>query len=226
MKIRFKYFPTFRIYVFKKLLSTNFVWRVSGFTYPTAVIATNGYYVDKQKLIQIGREENESLLQYFDRSDTILEFGSGIGKNLIALSNYITFGYGIDINPYYCEMARKLAKRFGIKNLQFYQYDGSNFPKLPKFDVVYENGVFERIPKNLVAKYVAALRENFLADRGKMILYFLRENAKQTGFTKRLGDSAYFFWTKDEIINMTTNLGLKEIDLQTWPMAYVYILEN
>ena len=36
VKIRFKYFPTFKIYVVKKkLLSTNFVWRVSGFIYPT-----------------------------------------------------------------------------------------------------------------------------------------------------------------------------------------------
>lgn len=212
--------------MFKKLLSSNFTWRISGLTYPTAVIATNGYYVDKQKLIQIGREENNTLLQYFDKSDTMLEFGSGIGKNLIALSNYINFGYGIDINPHYCRIARKLTKRFGINNLQFYQYDGSNFPSLPKFDIVYENGVFERISKNLVAKYVGALKENFLADRGKMILYFLREDAKRIGFTKRLGDSAYFFWTKDEIVNMTTNLGLKEIDSQTWPMAYVYILEN
>lgn len=65
------------------------------------MIATNGYYVDKQKHIEIGIEENKTLLQYFDKSDTILEFGSGIGKNLIALSNYINFGCGIDINPYY-----------------------------------------------------------------------------------------------------------------------------
>jgi SAM-dependent methyltransferase len=199
---------------------------MSGLTYPTAVIATNGYYVDRERLIQIGREENNTLLQYLNKSDTILEFGSGIGKNLIALSDFINVGYGIDIKPHYCRIARKLAERFGIKNLLFYHNDGSSFSNLPKFDIVYENGVFERIPKNLVAKYVGALKENFLADRGEMILYFLRENAKRIGFTDRLGGSAYYYWTKDEIINMITGLGLKEIDLQTWPMAYVYILEN
>lgn len=212
--------------MFQKLLSTKLIWRISGLTYPTAVIATNGYYVDKQTLIQIGKEENKTLLQYFDKSDTVLEFGSGIGKNLIAISNYINSGHGIDINPYYCRLARKLTKKFAIKNLLFHSYDGYNFPNLTKFDIIYENGVFERIPKNLVAKYVCSLREKFLADKGKMILYFLRENAKLIGFTKRLGDSAYFFWTKEEIVNMTAKLGLKEIDLQIWPMAYVYILEN
>lgn len=170
----------------KKLRSTNILWRMSGLTYPTAVIATNGYYVDREKLIQIGKEENKTLLQYLNKSDTILEFGSGIGKNLIALSDFINVGCGININPYYCRIARKLAARFGVKNLLFYHYDGSSFSDLPKFDIVYENGVFERIPKNLVAKYVRALKENFLADRGKMILYFLRENAKRIGFTDRL----------------------------------------
>lgn len=77
-----------------------------------------------------------------------------------------------------------------------------------------------------MASYIRTLKENFLADHGKMILYFLRENANKIGFTQRLGDSAYFFWTKEEIVNMATNLGLKEIELQTWPMAYVYIFGN
>ncbi|MCL6090757.1 MAG: class I SAM-dependent methyltransferase [Candidatus Thermoplasmatota archaeon] len=192
----------------------------------TAVIATNGYYVNKGQLIRIGKEENNTLLKYLDKSRNLLEFGSGIGKNLIAISDHIKFGYGIDINPYYCRIAKILTKRFGIQNLLFFRYDGKSFPSLPKFDIIYENGVFERLPKEAVTHYVETLRKDFLSVGGMMILYFLNENAKHIGFTKRLGDSAYVFWTKEEITDLTTRLGLKQIDVHEWPMAYVYVLSD
>lgn len=197
-----------------------------GFTYPTAVIATNGYYVKKSDLMSLGRRENISLLKYLYKEKSLLEFGSGIGKNLFAISQYIRIGYGIDINPFYCHMARKLAHRYGIDNVRFLHYDGETLPDFPKFDIIYENGVSERLPKHTVRHYLNLLRNKLLLPDGLMILYFLSRNAISIGFTRRLGDNVNVFWDKGKIEEIAMELHLDLLEVQEWPMAYVYILSS
>lgn len=210
----------------KKILRTNIVWRLTGLTYPSAVVATNGYYLSKRELIEVGKEENRTLIKFLDKEKTLLEFGSGIGKNLFAIADKIKVGYGLDVNSLYCKLASRLAGRYNIHNVNFIHYDGKVFPKLPQFNIIYENGVFERIPKNLVKSYVTILKNIFLQDQGIMILYFLSENSKNTDFTKRLGDDAYVFWNKLEIEKLVNDLELMVVEIQEWPMAYVYALKN
>lgn len=210
----------------KRILRSNIVWRLTGLTYSTAVIATNGYYVKRDELIALGRHENLSLLKYLSKEKSLLEFGSGIGKNLFAISPYIRIGYGIDINPFYCHIARRLAQRYEINNVKYLRYDGETFPELPRFDIIYENGVFERLQKDRVRRYLILLRNKLLLPEGLMILYFLSGNARNIEFTGRLGDEAYVFWEKREIDEIVRELGLNTIEVQEWPMAYVYILSS
>ena len=210
----------------KRMLSSNIAWRPTGLTYTTAVIATNGYYVKRDDLISLGRNENLSLLKYLSKEKLLLEFGSGIGKNLFAISSYIKTGYGIDINPFYCRIAMRLAQRYEINNVKFLHYDGETFPELPKFDIIYENGVFERLPKDRVRRYLNLLRNKLLLPEGLMILYFLSGNARNIGFTKRLGDESYVFWEKREIEEIVNKLHPDTIEVQEWPMAYVCILSS
>ena len=54
----------------------------------------------------------------------------------------------------------KLAKMIGANNISFIAYDRKNFPILPRFDIIFEVAVFERLPQQEVKKYLEALSKN------------------------------------------------------------------
>jgi len=183
----------------KRLLRSNFVWRLTGLIYPTAVIATHGSYVSKDDYLKAGKNEMAIFYQYFNSESIVLEFGCGLGKNLFGIADKIKLGYGIDVNPFYIRIANRLKKYYDIKNLEFICYDGTHFPQLPKVDIILEKGVFERLPKTSVKNYIKNLKNNYLAENDIAILYFLMDRAKYSEFTKRLGNEAYVFWNESEI---------------------------
>ncbi len=98
----------------KEILATRFVWRLTGIMYVTAVIVTNGEYIPKNRLIEIGKEEMNFLDKYFNNSSDVLEFGCGIGKNLLGIAQQIRTGTGLDVNGGYIRIAKYLARRFTI----------------------------------------------------------------------------------------------------------------
>lgn len=193
----------------KKILASKIAWQLTGLTYTTAVIATHGKYISKKIYTSIGKDEIKNFLPYLSGNKTVLEFGCGLGKNLFCISNAITTGYGIDINPLYISLAKKLAKKYNFNNLYFLQYNGIEFPDIPKIDVIFEKGVFERLNKTMVATYIKRLSE-YLNKKGIIILYFLMERVRGTEFTKKLGDSAYVFWKHDEIESLLGNNGIDQ----------------
>ena len=196
----------------KKILQSKIIWRLTGLTYATAIIATNGRYVTKDKYIDIAKDEMKVFLPFFSKKKTVLEFGCGPGKNLFSISNVIKTGYGIDINDGYIRLANKLAKKYNYDNIHFVPYNGSDFPDIPKVDVIFEKGVFERLNDEMVKIYIKKLKE-YLNENGIIIIYFLMEKAMNTEFTKRLGNMAYFFWNHNKIENVlkSNNLATKEV---------------
>ena len=110
----------------KRILSSNFIWRLTGLTYRTAIIATHGTYVNVQKYIIEGKHGMLLLAKYFDSSKNVLEFGCGPGKNLFGISDKIKAGYGIDINSGYIRIANKIKNKYHIENLIFMKYNGPN----------------------------------------------------------------------------------------------------
>ncbi|MEM3845818.1 MAG: class I SAM-dependent methyltransferase, partial [Candidatus Parvarchaeota archaeon] len=128
----------------ERILSSKFVWRLSGVSYRTAVIATHGFYVPKGRYLEETKNQMLPLLKYFNNTDRVLEFGCGIGGNLIGISDNIKEGLGIDINPLFIFQANKLKRMTGKKNIDFISYDGKKFPMLGKFNSIYSIGVFER----------------------------------------------------------------------------------
>ena len=210
----------------RKLLSTRIVWHLSGITYATAIIATNGSYLSHYDYRLCGQNEMSVLFSYFDKEKTVLEFGCGPGKNIFGIVDKIDLGIGIDINGLYINLAKRLANKYGIKNLKFMKYDGIKFPDLDKVDIVFEKGVFERIPKSLVSYYIGQLKQKYLKDKGIMILYFLMERAKGTRFTKRLGDSAYVFWRDREIKELLEKNGLILMEILNLDFADYYICKS
>lgn len=208
----------------KSILSSNVAWRLTGLTYPTAVIATNGKYVSKMKYVNIGKSEMKMFFPYLSKDKTILEFGCGPGKNLFGIADLVKTGYGIDVNSQYIRIAKKLAEEYNFSNMNFYKYDGINFPDIPNVDLILEKGVFERLDKTMVRLYIEKLK-GYLNKNGFIILYFLMKKAQGTGFTKRLGDLAYFFWDHSEIQKMLNGADLRIREVIGGEHADYYLCE-
>jgi len=210
----------------KRIIRSNIVWRLTGLTYFTAVIATHGGYVSKNKYFMDGKRDMSIFLPYFNSQSSVIEFGCGLGKNLFGIADKIKFGYGIDINPLYIRIANRLRKYFRINNIKFISYDGEHFPQLPKADIVFEKSVFERIPRSLVKKYINELKFNYLSDNGVMILFFLMDRAKGSEFTKRLGDEAYIFWSGLQINQLLEQCNLYTISIISVKEADFYVCKS
>ena len=206
----------------KKLLSSMFVWKLTGISYVTAVIATSGKYMPPSEYVVSGRTNVIDFAEDL-RNKRVLELGCGLGRNLFALSNVIKEGVGIDINRGYVRIATKLAKKYGFHNVSCISYDGQNLPELGKFDAIMEIGVFERLPKAYVKELLLKLREAYAIDGTQFILYFLTSRAKGTEFTKRLGDEAYIYWDDGEVRDILSSLGIEIERVLQWKYANVYI---
>ena len=200
------------------------MWRLTGLTYTTAVIATNGRYVPKTKHVNIERCQMKKFFPYLGKNKSVLEFGCGPGKNLFAIADLVKTGYGIDVNSRYIRVAKRLAERYNFNNLNFLEYDGTIFPDIPKVDLIFEKGVFERLDKTTIRSYVEKLKR-YLNENGIIILYFLIKKAQGTEFTKRLGDSAYVFWDDDEIQRMLNEIGLRIKEIIRAEYADYYLCE-
>lgn len=213
---------------YRKLLRSNIIWRLSGLSYRSAVMATlDGSYLNKNEYFDLGRVEMTPLMEYFHRNDEVLEFGCGPGKNLFAVSNRIKQGMGLDVNKLYIRLARKLSKFYKVSNLAFESYNGADLPNLHSFDVIFSKGVFERLPKGQVLDYVRSMNGMYLREGGIMILYFLSERAlNNPDFIRRLGADAYVTWSHAEIKRALENVGLRIIEAMEWENANVYVAKK
>ncbi|MEM3846865.1 MAG: methyltransferase domain-containing protein [Candidatus Parvarchaeota archaeon] len=198
----------------EKILSSKLIWRLSGLSYRTAVIATRGSYMPKELYLYRSKNQMQQLSKYFNDTKRALEFGCGIGGNLLGVSDSIKEGVG-DINPLFIRQANKLKKLAGKKNIYFISYDGKIFPTLGKFNTIFSIGVFERIPKKEVIYYLTNLNE-YLDKDGVMMLYFLSERVKKTQFVKRLGENSYVYWSQSDIMDFVKQLNLEIIDKFPW----------
>lgn len=193
------------------------VWHLSGLTYPTAVIATHGRYVPYEKYLSECSIQMGLIERYLSSSTVILEFGSGLGGNVLSICNKHRQMYGIDINPHYIRIAKRIAKKIKTVNVEFVAYNGCDIPHMKERpDTVFSLGVFERIPKDKIRSYLKELCE-MLTEDGRLILYFLTERARKSPFTVRLGDDAYVYWSELEIRELMAYLGLSIYDWKRWP---------
>lgn len=181
----------------QKIKSSSVIWKYSGLSYRTAVMATRGKYERVEDYFtESGRKIQQLALDFKNRS--VMEFGCGMGGNLIYLSHEISDGVGFDINPGYLRLARKFAREQNMTNLKFLMFDGKDLPRMQDVDIIYSLNVFERIPVPQADILLSQLRKR-LKPNGVFACTFLGENARNTGFSDRLGREAYTFWTKDSI---------------------------
>ena len=85
--------------------------------------------------------------------DSVIELGSGDGKNLLWFaSKYSNIKFiGLELNKTSVDLAKKAAKKFGINNLEFYECDLTNTENyknfLTKKTFVYSHHTFEEMPR-------------------------------------------------------------------------------
>jgi SAM-dependent methyltransferase len=183
--------------MFRRLLRSTLAWRLTGLTYRTSVVATRGHYENWNEYIAESHSQMLRIPIDFG-GKTVLEFGCGLGGNLLAISNRIRRGIGIDINGGYVRIARRRAAKEGIRNLTFLKSKARELPSVPIVDEVLSIGVFERLPKSVVRKYVQYLAGR-LKSGGNAALYFLTPRAPHTDFVRKLGSDAYVCWSDNEI---------------------------
>ena len=171
----------------QKIKSSRLVWKYSGLTYRWSVLATRGKYLTLNEYLQNSVEKIKSLSIDIQQKK-VLEFGTGIGGNLLCIAKEINKGVGVDVNCLYTKRANRL-KNFTI-------------PIKDKFDVVFSLNVFERIPHDIARKLVIQLFR-LVSQEGILVLFFLGERARSTGFVNRLGEDAYSFWSLDELKRIT-----------------------
>ncbi len=221
----------------RRLLRSTWVWRLSGVSYPTAVLATNGHLLTLSQYLSFSELQMRPIISYIPGGSRVLDFGTGIGGNLISVAHRVSGGTGVDINPLYLRIARRISASRGNRNLEFTAYDGKHLPStIGRYDVILSIGVFERIPKASVLSYLTQFLR-LLSPNGMMILYFLSSESKKTSFVRRLGASAYVFWDGSELTNRFSELGLRVVQTFEWghrrdvslgtpvPVARVWVLE-
>jgi SAM-dependent methyltransferase len=193
-------------------LRSEVLWRASGLTYATSVIATTGSYGTREQYLASMAARMKQLRQWFHPTDRVFEFGSGLGGNLIAVAPEIRLGYGVDINPLFVRRANRLANLAGARNVEFVAYDGVSIPYRYPVDVVLSIGVFERLPKPLVRSYLKQFRR-LMPGGGTLLLYFLTVEAIRSGFGRVLGGDAYVPWERSEILDAlaTAGFGVTEV---------------
>lgn len=200
----------------REVLRSQLVWKMTGLTYPTAVYATNGCIRTRSDYLDFCRSQMEPLLPFFPHDCTVLEFGSGLGGNLMAVSRLASVAFGLEVNQLYVRMASRIAQSLGKTNVTFQTYDGRILPKFPfTLDLIFSIGVFERLRHDEVANYITQLK-TLLRPGGVTLLYFLSAQAAETTFVRRLGADAYSSWDKDEVRSLLKSCGIEVRSTIPW----------
>lgn len=70
-------------------------------------------------------------------------------------------------------------------------------------------GVFKRLTQREVTESLRAILSG-TPPNVTLACYFLSERARDSAFVKRLGNDAYFFWTRDALSNLSqSRLGMR-----------------
>ena len=203
---------TQRSAAWRRLVAGPLVWRLSGVTYPTAVVATHGRYVGRDEYLRNCAAQMAALAAEFHSGDRVVELGCGLGGNLIALAPRISFGLGLDVNPWFLRHARRLAAHCQAPHIRFRTVppDG-RFAERAPFDVGLSIGVFERLEASTVRAHVESLASH-VRPGGRVLLYFLSSAARDLPMIDRLGPEAYVFWTESDaqtLVSGVTSLSVR-----------------
>lgn len=88
----------------------------------------------------------------FTGEEIVLEIGSGDGKIMYPMSNYVKEVHGVDISEAAVNIAKKYLKN--KKNCFYYINDNIDFFSNNKFDIIWEVTVFQHMLKEYVREFI------------------------------------------------------------------------
>ncbi|MGB7124473.1 MAG: class I SAM-dependent methyltransferase [Thermoplasmata archaeon] len=149
----------------------------------------------------------------------VLEFGCGLGGNLISMSRRFDVGLGVDINPGFVGIARRLARRENAQNVSFEVCGPYGPTDTARFNFIFSIGVFERLPTEVVRQCLSSLTRLMLPECA-MATYFLTPSARGTAFTSLLGDGAYNYWSPEDVSSLAASCGLRIANAADWSSSF------
>jgi hypothetical protein len=194
----------------RRVLSSRVIWNWSGLTVPTALFATTGSAGSIENYLEGMRTRMLGLMSFIGDSSTLLDFGTGVGGNVLSIADRIRYGYGLDINSHYLRIADGIRRSRRIANVRFLHYEGRVVPVIPGITVVLAIGAFERIPKGQARILLSQLRL-LVSEDGVLLIHFLTPEARNRGIGRILGEDAYAFWTRSELDSAFFAAGLKPL---------------
>ncbi len=110
----------------------------------------------------------------FEPSDAVCEFGCGLGHILIAISDKMDFGLGIDVSEYAISKAAAFAKQAGITNINFQSIDIEQIDDYSEnaksFDKVLMMDISEHLYDDTLQRFFGSAK-SLLKPGGRIILH-------------------------------------------------------
>ncbi|KAF0190756.1 MAG: hypothetical protein FD165_2425 [Gammaproteobacteria bacterium] len=110
----------------------------------------------------------------FEASDSVCEFGCGLGHILLAIADQIHHGTGIDVSEYACSTATAAAENSGIPTLDSNSVDIIELRHESEYSNQFDKVLMMDISEKSARRYAAGLsriRESCSKAQGQLILH-------------------------------------------------------
>lgn len=124
--------------------------------------------------VEVCLDEIEAVLGIAGRPRSVIaELGCGVGRLAIPLARRYPSALvcGVDVSPLMLDHARVAAAVASVPNVVWTECDGSSLPSM-RFDLAYSVLVFQHLPDDVAAGYVAQLA-SCLWSGGRVVVQFV-----------------------------------------------------
>ncbi len=190
------------------------------------MMATAGTARD-QAFYDTARKKAEKLIPYLRPSSRVLDLGCGIGRFERFLAPHCAHITGVDPTPGFIRIAAR--ENADLPNAEFRLGTSSDLSGVQSssMDFLFSLGVFERLPKRTVRRYLAEIQRT-LRPAGRAYLEFL------VGTTPRIVSrdgniwdaSVYTLWSRHEVLEAIARAGLAMLATHEEPPVLTVILEK
>ncbi len=190
------------------------------------MIATAGTASEKD-FYSSARDRSRQLISYVRPGSYVVDLGCGIGRFERFLAPSCGHITGVDPTPGFIRIAKR--ENSGAPNAEFRVGTGFDLRGLPSggVDFLFALGVFERLPKPLVQKYLHEIHRTLTGD-GRAYLEFLAgTRTKIVALDGFAWDSVvYKIWDPQEVVDVVKASGFILEKLETDPPVLTVIIRK
>ena len=169
-------------------------------------------------IIKKFRKENRKL--------RVLELGCGCGNNLIPLSNYFEYAYGVDVSETVIKFANDWSEKERKDNLNFICKDLNEdffIDTTKKFDLIFDRSCLSLLIPHRLEKLIEKITSKYLEKEGNLFLSLYADTNSSLEL-KKINSSNYskignitapevYYYSRKDLISLTKfNLELEQLD--------------